>query len=318
MIVQCPLPGIDGIAVVRAALANGHCFHAVFLGIEERPWFRPQCTALGALACMATPVSTQALDSVLRDALQRSPPEPKAQHSSATGTSEPRPGDRARLIVAAGPSAGSYHAVVVDKSPASLVVSAWKADGSPVHLSLGTAAVVGFPFGNGWVDLRSQVTGSYISESVVQITLSRIGHAAYTQRRRSERVPLSLPIRAWPGRARAAASAMVVGHTEDIGPKGLRACFSGSLDESGMVMLAILPAAGEEEARLAGRRVWHEAVGQPGQEWHRYGFRFVRVDADAVRKLGALLARVSASQQRPEAGPQLSLPGEGGPGPPDP
>lgn len=317
-IVQCPLPGMDGVAVVCAALANGRHFHAVFLDSTERPWFGPQCAALGALAYVVTPVSTDALDIVLREALQRPPPEAQPRRASASPASDPSRGDRVRLVVASGPSAGSYPAIVVDTGPAALVLSAWASDGSPVYLSLGTAAVVGFPAGNGWGELKAQVTGSYASKSVVEISLSHTGRATYAQRRRSERVSVSLPIRAWPAGARAPADAMVAGHTEDIGSKGLRACFSGSLVGSGMVMLAISPVAGGGEARLIGRRVWQETVGEPGQQWHRYGFRFTSLSRDATHRLDALLAAFSASQQRHEAGPHPSLPDQGGPGPPVP
>jgi len=318
VIVQCALPGMDGIAVVRAALANGQSFHAVFLDTAERPWFRPQCVALGALVCMTTPLSTQELDGVIKGALQRPPLAPGPRDSSRASALEPNAGDRVRLVIAAGPSVGSYPAVIVDRRPASLIVSAWEPDGGPIYVSLGTAATVGFPTNSGWGEVQSQVTGSYIGDSVIEITLSRIGRPVYTQRRRSERFSIALPVHAWPARARDAAGAMVAGHTEDIGLKGLRARFAQSLAQRGLVVLAVSPIAGAEEARLLGQRVWHEAAGEPGHEVHRYGFHFVRLALEAVHRLDTLLARVGASAIESQAAEPYSHHAEGGPGPPGP
>ena len=294
-ILALDLPVMGGIEVVVAARESGRQFHVVFVDIVERPAFRRSCLGLGALAYTVKPLSEKSLSRVLQDALHQSlPSSERASRSDHDSLSELSPGLRVRLCIQAGPSTGSYSGTVVDKGPASLVISALALDGSPVYVSLGTSVLVGFPAARGWGEFESRVAGSYVGSSGIEILLSWPDHVLYRERRGRARLKATLPIRVWPAGSEDPASSMVSGQTEDIGRRGLRALFRGPLPLSvdGPVVLVISANHGVEEARLMGRAVWHEALGECDNLWHRYGFRFLRLAPKTRRRLSELLANI--------------------------
>ena len=217
------------------------------------------------------------------------------------------PGVPVRLCVRAGASAGSYPGQVVDKGPASLVVSAWAPDAETLYVSLGTHVIVGFPATHGWGEFQSRVAGSYLRGAVTELLLSRPDRVVYRQRRKYARLAVTLPVHAWLA-ADEQAALCVLGHTEDIGREGLRASFSTSLPGDGPVVVVIAPSHGLQEIRLAGRPVWHEATGGPGEEWHRYGLRFLPMASDTRQRLSALLAHLKAGGGDQPGGPGLAAP----------
>ena len=292
-ILDLDLPVLDGVEVVLAARATGRSFHVVFLDTSERPESERKCLDLGALAYIVKPLSPECLERLLQDALRRSPPPGREGSRNTTDSlAELSPGVRVRLCIQAGPSTGTYPAEVVDKTPASLVISAQAFDGSPVYVSLGTSMLVGFPASQGWGEFESRVAGSYVGSAGTEILLSFPDQVVYRERRGPARLKATLPIRVWPVEAEDRASSMISGQTEDIGRRGLRALFRGPLSSDEPVVLAISAKLGVEGPRLLGRAVWHEALGEPGQAWHRYGFRFLSLAPEARRSLGALLAHI--------------------------
>ena len=283
------LPIVNGAEVVRTARARGRRFHTVFLDTQDRPEARRTSHELGALAYLVKPFPLHEVVPFLDDAARRPPP---AAAARPDGRADPLddlvPGSRVSLSIRAGPATGIYLVSVAEKG-AALSVSVSSDDRSPLYLSLGTPVSVGFATNRGWGEFESRVTGSYVRGSLTEVMLAHPHHVIEQQRRRTTRLSVSLPVRAWPEDSNDRSSGLVSGQTEDIGRLGLRAHFHAPVPSNGLVVLAVVCDRTMSVANLRSRPVWHEILGDTEPPWHRYGFRFVRLDPEMRKHLGSLL-----------------------------
>ena len=311
-LVELDLPDVGGISVVLAARAQGRRFHVAFLGSREAPGARESCLALGGLGYMKKPLSPESLAPILQDALER-PLTDAPGYASANPQRRLLRGQQVQLFIRGGLSAGAWQGKVEELSPGSVVVSVSRRKGAPGYVSLGSQVTVGFPTEAGWAEFRATVSGSYVSGSRLEITLSRRSQLVHRERRDAPRLPAALRVSAWPAATRDPAGEMVVGQTEDLSQRGLRVCFPQPLPTKGAVRIAVAPTGELGELRAVARPRWHQQVGEAGEEWHRYGLRFERLMPGAREQLAALLAQVEGRGRGGGKGAQPSDPGRAGP-----
>lgn len=293
-VVNLDLPDMPGADVVRSARAAGWREPVIFTTAREQPGVRRACRELGALAFLVHPVPRQSVAEVLRLATKRMGPPVETDDDVDEALAELSAGTKVHLCIRSGPAVGSHTAVVVHAGRTSLSVSAESPDESGLYVSLGTAVCLGFCASRGWAEFEARVTGSCLRDQATEITLSRPESIIYRQRRRSPRVPISLPVYAWPAAHADRAGAMVSGRTEDIGPTGLRAFFGGALPADELIALAIDPGHGMGEVRLTGRPVWCQAfAGAERALMHRYGFELVQPPRDVRLRMRALMERLA-------------------------
>jgi CheY-like chemotaxis protein len=302
------LPSVGGLEVARAARARGCRFHAVFLDASERPDVKRECLSSGALAYLTKPFAPEEMAPLLDRAVRRPLPPPMTASTQPDELADLVAGSRVDLTVRAGPAMGSYAAQVIDLGPG-LSVSAWSGERSGVYFSLGTPVIVGFATEHGWSEFGSRVTGSYVRGELTEITLAQPGQVIHHQRRCAARLPASLPVRIWPTDSADQAGDMVLGKTEDIGRRGLRAYFDSPLPADGSVTVAIACGDIGSNTNLTATPVWHEVLGTEPQ-WHRYGFRFTDLDPAMRRHLAALLRHAKAQGYR-FGPPMREVPGHG-------
>jgi CheY-like chemotaxis protein/c-di-GMP-binding flagellar brake protein YcgR len=290
-------PAVDALAVVRHAQARGRRFYCVFLDSADRQALRSQCSKLGALAYLVRPISASSLAHVLQTARSRPLPTDATGDPAADISRILSPGKRLRLSIRAGPAAGSYSAMVLESGPAALALSAWSGEGaSPTYVSLGTPIVVGFSAVEGWGEFQANVMGSFVHDDLLHITVPRPTRVIYRQRRSCERFYASLPVRVWLASDDGSEGAAVAGHLDNLSKHGLGAFLRSPLPADMPVKLAVFPALWEPDSRLDARPVWSEPIGRGGKGWHRFGFRFCRLNPKARRNLNALLARVKSRE----------------------
>lgn len=288
-------PGMDALEIVRQARARGRGFHCVFVDSDERSGIKDRCLELGAIAYLVKPVSPVDMSAVLREALNRPLPKSGSERPDARRLLQAlTPGTRLQLLVRAGPSAGSYRAMVLEHGPAALVVSAWAPDGSPIYVSLGTELVVGFPSVQGWAEFEAAVTGCYVHDNLLHVTLRPPRHVSCRQRRATERLAASLPVRAYVTRGIQGAEAAISGHSENLSSRGLGAFLKGHIPINARISLAVFPSLWRTGFRLTARTAWSEPVGRSGKGWHRYGFQFGRLGVKAHKGLDEMLEQISS------------------------
>jgi CheY-like chemotaxis protein len=294
-LISLELPGMPGADVIRSARAAGWSEAVIFTTAREHPEARRACRELGALAFLVHPVPRQSVAEVLRLATKRLGPPVETDDDVDEALAELAAGTKVHLCIRSGPAVGSHSAAVVYAGRTSLSVSAESPDESGLYVSLGTAVCVGFSATRGWAEFEARVTGSCLRDSATEITLSRPERVIYRQRRRSPRLPVSLPVYAWPAAHADRAGAMVSGRTEDIGPSGLRAFFGGALPSDELIALAIDPGHGLGEVRLTGRPVWCQAFAGTGNAlMHRYGFELVPPPRDMRLRMRALMEHLAS------------------------
>ncbi|MFB3880132.1 MAG: PilZ domain-containing protein [Armatimonadota bacterium] len=276
-IVQAGFPGIDIGQLARLAAGASTKTRLVFVGDCPLDEARQSLPA-GPLDAMSHEGLLRSLAVMLLGSdLEPAPPAATFCVGSAV-----------RICVLSGSLAGTYDGSVVDSGPQHLSASAWDLRGAPLDLSLGAPVTVGFAGPQGWGEMRSAVTGSYVRGSVIELTLSRSAEISYRQRRQAERHVATYPIWAWPAEGADLSSQMASGRTEDISMSGVRACFTDALPFTGRAVLAIIPARPRKASRLLAESVWHEEL--PGSGEHRYAFRFTNVTGAAADQLDALIA----------------------------
>jgi len=305
-------PGMDALEIVRQARALGRGFHCVFVDSGERSSIKDRCLELGAIAYLVKPVSPVDMSAVLREALNRPLPKSGSERRDARQLLQAlTPGTRLQLLVRAGPSAGSYRAMVLEHGPAALVVSAWAADGSPIYVSLGTQLVVGFPSVQGWAEFEAAVTGCYVHNNLLHVTLRPPRHVSCRQRRATERLAANLPVRAYVTSGIQRAEAAISGHCENLSSKGLGAFLKGQIPINARISLAIFPSLWRAGFRLTARTAWSEPVGRSGKGWYRYGFQFGRLGIKAQKGLDEMLEQIS-SLRSPAKAPSWDSHGSSG------
>lgn len=288
-------PEMDALEIVRQARVRGCGFHCIFLDSSERSSLKERCRELGAIAYLVKPVSSDDMSAALREALDR--PLPGLGAGPWSGSQLLRnlsPGMRLQLMVRAGPSAGSYQAMVLEHGTSALVVSAWAPDGAPIYVSLGTQLVVGFPSVHGWGEFEAPVTGCYVHNNLLHVTLRPPRHVSCSQRRATERVAANIPVRAYPTGEAVAAGAATSGHSENLSRKGIGAFLKGPIPVDSRVSLAIFPSPWRSGFSLTARTAWAEPVGRAGMGWCRYGFQFGRLGVKAQNALDELLEQLSS------------------------
>ena len=288
-ILDIDLPGMDALAVVTAARASGRRFHSLFLDSLDRPDVRTRCLTLGALGYLARPPSPASLTPFLQQAAALSlAPEVGEPEDDPPFPPELKAGSRVVLTIRVGASAGQYPALVVETSPASMLISASDPRGGSPYVSLGTGVCIGFETSGEWGEFESRVVGSSVRPSGIEMLLAPPQRVLRIERRKHPRVALSLPVRIWPASPRNGAQQPLVAQTEDIGPRGLRLLCQAAPGPDSQVFLAIQPNDGTKELVFAALRVWQTP--DPQAEQHRCGFLFRRSTRDAKRRLRALLA----------------------------
>jgi CheY-like chemotaxis protein len=288
-------PGMDALEIVRRARARGRGFHCVFVDSEERSGLKHKCLELGALAYLVKPVSPIDMSALLQEALERPLPEASPERRGARQLLRAlTPGTRLQLSVRSGQSAGEYRAMVLEHGRAALVVSAWATDGSPIYVSLGTQLMVGFPSVQGWAEFEAAVTGCYVHNNLLHVTLRPPRHISCRQRRATERVSANLPVRAYVAGGLRDENAATSGHTENLSAKGLGAFLKGQIPVNARVSLAVFPSPWRTGFRLTARTAWAEPVGRSGGGWCRYGFQFGRLGSKAQKGLEELLEQISS------------------------
>jgi hypothetical protein len=298
-----------GPEVVAAARAAGWPAPAVVIDTAARSEVRARCEELDDCACLAGPLGPLLL-ARLREYASALPTAPTVASAAVQALQELEAGTRVQLQVVSGAAAGSYPALVMEASPASVYLLAHPTGRRPFYVSLGTPVRVGFPSPRGWGEFESRVAGSYARGTEIEITLSPPTETAYRQRRHWPRVPVSLPVRAWPSAHPDRAGVMVSGQTDDIAQTGLRASFQTSLPETEFVTLLV--GQGERELRIGARPIWHRSPAEDAPTpRHSYGFQFVHPDAGMRRAVTRLLAEVAPSQRLAVPGATEALPGMG-------
>lgn len=293
-LVSLELPDMPGADLVRSARAAGWSEPVIFTTAREHPEARRACRESGALAFLVHPVPRQSVAEVLRLATKRLGPLVETDDDVDEALAELTAGTKVHLCIRSGPAVGSHSAAVLDAGRTSLSVSAESPDEAGLYVSLGTAVCVGFSASRGWAEFEARVTGSCLRDSATEITLSRPERVIYRQRRRSPRVPISLPVYAWPAARADRADAMISGRTEDIGPSGLRAFFGGALPSDELIAIAIDPGHGLGEIRLTGHPVWCQAfAGAENALMHRYGFDLVQPPRDVRLRMRALMEHLA-------------------------
>ena len=308
-------PGMDALEIVRQAQARGRGFHCVFVDSDERSGNKHKSLELGAIAYLVKPVSPLDMSAVLKEALDRPLPKSGSEPRDARQLLQAlTPGTRLQLLVPAGPSAGSYRAMVLEHGPAALVVSAWAADGSPIYVSLGTQLVVGFPSVQGWAEFEAAVTGCYVHNNLLHVTLRPPRHVSCRQRRATERLTANIPVRAYVTSGIQRAEAAISGHSENLSSKGLGAFLKGQIPINARISLAVFPSLWRSGFRLTARTAWSEPMGRSGKGWYRYGFQFGRLGMKAHKGLDEMLEQIS-SLRSPAKAPSWDSqgPDEGGP-----
>ena len=288
-------PGLDTLEVVRQARARGRGFHCVFVDSDDRSGIKHECLELGAIAYLVKPVSPLDMADVLQEALERPLRTVGSGHRDAHQLLQAlTPGTRLQLLVRAGPSAGSYRAMVLEHGRAALVVSAWAADGSPIYVSLGTQLAVGFPSVQGWAEFEAAVTGCYVHNNLLHVTLHPLRHVSYRQRRATERLAANLPVRAYVTSGIQPVEDAISGHSENLSSTGLGAFLKGQIPVNARMSLAIFPSLWRTGFRLTARTAWSEPVGRNGRGWYRYGFHFGRLGMKAQKGLDEMLEQISS------------------------
>jgi len=305
-------PGMDALEIVRQARARGRGFHSVFLDSDERSGNKHRSLELGAIAYLVKPVSPLDMSAVLKEALDRPLPKSGSEPRDARQLLQAlTPGTRLQLLVRAGPSAGSYRAMVLEHGPAALVVSAWAADGSPIYVSLGTQLVVGFPSVQGWAEFEAAVTGCYVHNNLLHVTLRPPRHVSCRQRRATERLMANLPVRAYVTSGIQRAEAAISGHSENLSSKGLGAFLKGQIPINARISLAVFPSLWRSGFRLTARTAWSEPMGRSGKGWYRYGCQFGRLGRKAHKGLDEMLEQIS-SLRSPAKAPSWDSHGSSG------
>ena len=288
-------PGMDALEIVRRARARGRGFHCIFVDSDERSGIKHKCLELGAIAYLVKPVSPVDMSAVLREALNRPLSRSGSERRDARQLLRAlTPGTRLQLLVRAGPSAGSLRAMVLEHGPTALVVSAWAADGSPIYVSLRTQLVVGFPSVQGWAEFEAAVTGCYVHNNLLHVTLRPPRHISCRQRRATERLAANLPLRAYVTSDVQRAEAAISGHSENLSNKGLGAFLNGQIPINARISLAVFPSLWRVGFRLTARAAWSEPVGRSGKRWYRCGLQFGRLGIKAHKGLDALLEQISS------------------------
>jgi hypothetical protein len=299
------LPPQGGTEVVASARAAGWPAPAVVIDTCTGDAVRARCQELGDCTCLAGPVGPPLLAS-LREYAAALPAAAATRPSEALRDLEL--GARVQLQVVSGAASGSYTALVMEVSPASVYLVAHPTGRPPFYVSLGTPVRVGFASRRGWGEFESRVAGSYLRGTGMEITLSPPTETTYRQRRHWPRVPVSLPVRAWPSAHPDRAGVMVSGQTEDLAQAGLRARFPASLPEADHVTLLI--GRGEWEVRIGARPIWHEPAGEGTPvPVHSYGFQFARPDPGTRRALARLLEGHRSGLRRASMEGETTLPG---------